>query len=153
MTQTLKADVSIPLQCQQDPCLVALCSQLSCLVCTLHLNLGEVVIVPSLRSFLAAMILQCQAPVRTGSGSCLHCDNSRLRGSHLYLAPLDWPCALPLLVCSTLLVERCTPWPGQNSSSSESGPSFSAASALHNSGLRLHMCAEQNLYIPLRRNG
>ena len=24
---------------------------------------------------------------------------------YLYLAPLDWPCALPLLVCSTLLVE------------------------------------------------
>ena len=77
------------------------------------------------------------------------------------MAPLDWPCALPLRVCSTLLVERSTPWPGQYSSSSESGPLFSAESVPHVATLgslyfiyklsKVHVCTEaQSLLLALR---
>jgi hypothetical protein len=56
----------------------------------------------------------------------------------LYLAPLDWPCALPLRVCSTLLVERSTPCPGQYSSSSESTALLCDASAPGGDFLKHH---------------
>ena len=113
------------------PCLHAACRLISCVPAS-HVQSAAAKAL-SFNDALAPLNRVPAPPTKEQDFAFHPCAETQ--GTSLYLAPLDWPCALPLLVCRTLLVERSTPCPGQKSSSSESGATFSAALSAPHTGV------------------